>query len=278
VPDYVIWCDESDRKGKHYCDFYGGVLVEGSFLRMVHDRLQAVYDRHSYHQEAKWEKVTPMNLKFYMALMDEVFKLIREGRFKVRIMFRQTAHEPIGLSAEQHDLGFQLLYYQFIKHSFGLGMCCPERDEPVRVRFYFDRLPDTIEKNNVFKSYIHGLQSVAPFRDSGIMIAREDIVEVVSHDHIELQCVDVILGSMPFRLNNKHKWIPEGKKRRGKRTRAKEKLYKHINKHLRAMYSGFNIGESTGRGRPGWENLWVAPYRHWKFVPSQFNLNPNAFK
>ena len=71
---------------------------------------------------------------------------------------------------------------------------------------------------------------------------------------------------MAFRLNNKHRVKPEGQARRGKKTIAKEKLYKHILGRIREVYANFNIGESTGiQGDPA--NRWRHPYRHWKLIP-----------
>ncbi len=57
---------------------------------------------------------------------------------------------------------------------------------------------------------------------------KENIADVNSKDHVILQAIDVVLGAIQFRLNDKHTIIPEGKKRRGKRTLAKDRVYKHI--------------------------------------------------
>ena len=77
------------------------------------------------------------------------------------------------------------------------------------------------------------------------------IGEVRSHDHVLLQCVDVILGAMFFRLNRLHLQIPAGASRRGKRTIAKEKLYKYILSEIRTIHPGFNIGVKSRRARQG---------------------------
>lgn len=76
---------------------------------------------------------------------------------------------------------------------------------------------------------------------------------------------------MAFRLNEMHKEKPEGQRRRGKRTRAKEALYKHINKRIRAIYPRFNIGVSTGTDGLAM-NRWLHPYRHWNFLPSDYEI------
>lgn len=82
---------------------------------------------------------------------------------------------------------------------------------------------------------------------------------------------------MSFRLNNKHKIKPKGKYRRGKKTIAKEKLYKHINKRIREIYPGFNIGQNTSSPH-GPSDYWNHPYRHWKFIPKNYQIKPEKFK
>ena len=105
---------------------------------------------------------------------------------------------------------------------------------------------------------------------SGLRIRMNDIGEVRSHDHVLLQCTDVILGAMYFRLNRLHLEIPEGKNRRGKRTIAKDKLYQFIQKEIRTIHPSFNIGISTGNR--GYEYPhWNSPYEHWVFVPKDLN-------
>jgi hypothetical protein len=100
-----------------------------------------------------------------------------------------------------------------------------------------------------------------------ITIRREDIAGVCSHDHDVLQCLDIILGSMNFRLNDFHKKKPEkgNNKLRASRTRRKEDVYKYINKRIREIYTGFNIGVSTAIREP--DSRWANPYRHWRLMP-----------
>ena len=116
------------------------------------------------------------------------------------------------------------------------------RAEMIRVRLYLDKMPDTKEKVESFKGHILALNKTTSFRKSPIFFDKEQIAEIDSKDHVLSQGLDIVLGSMQFRLNDKHKEIPKGAFRRGKRTVAKEKLYKHINKRVREIYPGFNIG------------------------------------
>ena len=78
--------------------------------------------------------------------------------------------------------------------------------------------------------------------------------------------MDLILGAICFRLNDKHKVKDPETNRRGKRTRLKEQLYKHINSRIRGLKPGFNIGESTATIIPS--DKWDYPYMHWSFKPT----------
>lgn len=122
-----------------------------------------------------------------------------------------------------------------------------------------------------------GLNNYAPFLKAGIKVKEDQIAEVKSHYHVILQGLDIILGSMAFRLNNKHKNKPPGSTRRAKRTIAKEKLYKHINRHIRLNYPYFNVGKSTGV-QGSMQNRWRHPYRHWMFIPRDHTYDPRHDK
>ena len=274
--EYVIYTDESEKKGKFYSNFYGGVLVRSPDLHPVIDRLEQCKARLNLHQEVKWQKVTENYLEKYKALIDEFFDEVAAGRAKVRVMFTQNQFIPTGLSPDQRRAEYHLLYYQFIKHAFGLRFAGIAGQE-IQVRLNMDQLPDNREQNAQFKAYLLGLNSNTKFRGAGIRFRADQIAEVQSHDHVLLQSLDVVLGAMAFRLNDKHKEKPPGQHRRGKRTIAKERLYKHIRARICQLYPNFNIGETTGKGGD-WENLWLHPYRHWKFVPAEHEIDPTKTK
>ncbi|WP_238924927.1 MULTISPECIES: DUF3800 domain-containing protein [Achromobacter] len=272
--ELVLYCDESDISGKHFANFYGGVLVESAHLSEVVSTLQAAKDRLNLGAEVKWQKITEAYAGKYIALMDETFALMRAGKLKMRIMFTQNYFGAKKLTPAQRENSFFLLYYQFVKHAFGFRYCGGALGS-ARVRIYFDKLPDTDEKCLAFKGYVLGLNSSREFRAAGLSIAEDQMAEVDSKEHVLLQCLDVVLGAMQFRLNEKHKEKPEGARVRGKRTRAKEAVYKHINGQIREIYPNFNIGISTG-GDP--EMRWQHPYRHWLFKPTEFEIRPQFAK
>jgi hypothetical protein len=262
--EYIIFCDESDKKGEYYSNFYGGVMVGLSNYDQITARLEAKKNELGFGNELKWQKVTSTYLERYKEFIHAFFDELRAGHLKVRIMFRQNAHTRRFEEPDDKALEYFKLYYQFIKHGFGLRYMEHLHPE-IYLRLYFDQFPDTSERAEQFKGYLNALQKIKNFEQARIRIREGDIAEIKSHEHILLQGLDIVLGAMVFRLNNKHKAIPQGKHKRGKRTIAKEKLYKYILSEIQTVYPGFNIGISTGTKSE--RSYWLDLYRHWKFVP-----------
>ncbi len=242
--EYVLYTDESQKSGKYFANFYGGALVRSVDLEEVQAALTSAARAVGLTGEAKWQKVSGAYLDRYVALVDAFFDLVASDRIKVRIMFTQTRYIPSGLTPYQREHEYFLLYYQFLKHAFGLRYSNPG-DRPVRLRIYLDKLPDTKEKNAAFKGYVAGLAQSKEFRNARILVPPDQIADVDSHDHIVLQCLDVVLGAMQFRLNDLHRVKPEGQSRRGNRTIARRSC-----SSTSARKSGTSIPTSTSESRP----------------------------
>lgn len=264
---YYIFCDESLKRGQYYSNFYGGLLInKKNFERINNLLLSKKMDLEMEDSELKWSQVNTFKLDAYKEMMDIVFELVKQDILKIRIMFTDNRFLPQNISAEKRDKEYHLLYYQFIKHAFGFKYLCS--GSPIDLEIFFDKIPDNKEKNKEFKKFIYGIQFLPDFSSSKIRIKEDSIYEVDSKKHILLQCLDVILGSMAFRLNNLHLEKPIGSKRRGKRTIAKEKLYKYINAKIREIRPNFNIGVSTSIDG-NHLNHFEHPYRHWIFISKQ---------
>lgn len=277
--ELILYCDESDISGRHYSNFYGGALVESHYQAEVIARLNARKAALNFHGEVKWQKITQNYAQKYCSFVDETFALMVEGKLKMRVMFTHNYFSAHRLTGEQRENGFFLLYYQFVKHAFGLQFA-GTAGVVTGVRMYFDKLPDTAEKCASFKGFVTGLSKWKSFRDAGVQIQQDQIAEVDSKEHVVLQALDVVLGAMQFRLNDKHLDKPEGSRTRGKRTVAKEGVYRHINRHIRALYGGrhFNVGVSTGRSDLDGQHEWHDPYRHWRFKPNDAVARPEFAK
>lgn len=264
--EYIILADESVKSGRYFSNFYGGVLVGASQHDRVSHRLNSLKTKLRLHGEVKWSKVTNQYLDRYLQFVEGFFGEVRAGSVKVRIMFTANSNVPPREVASDPD-GYFKLYYQFIKHAFGLQHA-PTHPNGTRVRLLFDQWPQTGASATAFRQYLTKLSRSPEFRRARLRVDTQDIAEVRSHDHVLLQSLDLVLGSMAFRLNDMHKIRPPGQTRRGKRTIAKAELYKAINAKIRAILPGFNIGISTGR-KNGRRSAWLDPYRHWRFVPKR---------
>jgi len=261
--EYILYCDESSDKGPKFRDFFGGCLVSSRDLNEVVNALEAKKAELNLKSEIKWTKATENYLSKYEEMMDLFFSFVAEGKIKVRIMFRSTEDNPPHDEHHDPDYKYFKLYYQFIKHAFGFTSI-PQECNPAYIRIYLDQLPDKREKCLEFKNYLMQMPQTQDFKTSCMVIRNGDIAEIDSSEHVLLQCTDIVLGAMFFRLNDLHKYIPEGQHRRGKRTIAKEKLYKHIQSLICSITPGFNVGISTGAH--GYTNPhWEAPYEHWLF-------------
>lgn len=260
---YIIYCDESIKKGEFFSNFYGGALINASDYDKIVSSLNSKKIELNLFGEIKWSKMSANYLEKYKEFIEVYFNFIKSGDIKVRIMFRQNRFRSTGLSEYHKENEFFILYYQFLKHAFGLQYCNADTLEPVKIIPYFDKLPDTIEKSEQFKEYICNIHFLA---EKNISIDRNDIAEIDSHNHVILQGMDIILGAMQFRLNQEHLRKDPVTNRRGKKTIAKEKLYKHIYGQISDIMLGFNIGISTGCCGSS-SALWEHPYRHWNFIP-----------
>jgi hypothetical protein len=261
---YYIYCDESILRGRLFSDFYGGLIIDSRIAGLLIPLLQAKFEDLGLTGEVKWTKTNEFLLSAYQELMDYFFDFVDAGHIKVRIMFTQNLHAPgATLTTYQRQHQYHLLYYQFLKHAFGLQYMHVPADGDNHLELFFDKLPDKDAKNQLFKNYLLRLPHQPEFKNVGLQLAADAIGEVDSAHHPLLQCLDVVLGAMAFRLNKQHLEKPLGQRLRGKRTVAKEKLYKHIHKRIVALYPRFNIGASTGRPTP--EVSWEHAYRHWNF-------------
>lgn len=262
----IIYCDESIDKGRYYSHFYGGIIVPESHRRIIEDRLNAVKEAQNLGAELKWTKISDAYAGKYIAFVDEIFDLIEDNILRIRILFTQNSKRAVGLSEYQLGNQYFLLYYQLVKHAFGL--IHSGQDGVTRnVSVFLDEMPAHKDDVLSFKQYVSSLSTSPKFRGARVTIPIDTITGVSSHDHVVLQALDIVLGAMQFRLNDKHLEKPAGKFRRAKRTKAKERVYKHINARIRKLHPGFNIGVSTGTGGDI-TRRWSAPYQHWLFVPA----------
>jgi hypothetical protein len=273
---YIIFCDESDIKGQFYSHFYGGVLIEASKQQFIEKELQCVKDEiNIFFGEMKWEKITRPYVEKYVVFINRVFDIVDRGDMKIRIMFTQNRNVP-SLADYQIGNDYFLLYYQFIKHAFGLQYASGD-EGAASASVLLDDIPHNKQKLHEFKSYLSSLTSYPIWTQAKFSIAYEDITDVNSKHHNILQALDVILGGIQSRLNEKHTKPHAPSRLRSKRARAKAEVYAAIQKRIRKLYPNFNVGMSTATSG-GLEERFTHPYRHWLFVPTGATIDSSKTK
>jgi hypothetical protein len=273
---YICYCDESDASGRFYSHFYGGALIEASKQQAIELELQSVKDRlNIFDGEMKWSKITEPYADKYIEFIEAVFDIIARGDMKIRIMFTQNRHVPY-LEDYHVDNEYFLLYYQFLKYAFGFRYAT-NGDETASAAILLDDIPHNTEKLSSFRNYLSSLSDFPVWQRAGFSIAASDITDVNSKNHNILQALDVILGGVQSRLNEKHTRPIAPLRRRGKRTIAKEKVYKVMMKRVWMIHPRFNVGITTGTPH-GLEDRWHQPYRHWLFIPNNGEIDETKTK
>lgn len=268
--EYIIYSDESVSKGEYFSDFFGGALVTNNNFFEVNSALEAKKQELNLFGEIKWTKTSAGYLGKYKQMMDTFFFFIKQNKVKLRIMFQETHHGGEALHQDQIANRYHLLYYQFIKHAFGLVYHDGDPDEIVYLKLYFDKLPSSTQENDAFKAHIAYLQNLRQFIQAKIVIRPDDISEIDSKKHAIQQCMDIVLGAMSFHLNKKHLEIPEGQTEPGNKTKAKEELFQHILILIKDADGilDFDVTRTTLPDRA--RDRWIIPYRHWKFLAAEF--------
>lgn len=254
--------------------FMDGALVKVADIQEIEKELNAKKDELNLKGEIKWSKVTGNYLDKYMEMINLFFSFIKAGKIKVRIMFAQNAHVSDGLTKEQTDNEYSILYYYFLKDAFGMkySNSTPYKTK-VNFSLYLDDLPCSKEQKEIFKKSL--FRNNVGFQQNNVEIT--EFVEIDSKKHVIQQCMDIILGSMNFKLNDFDKIKDEKTGKRSKRTIAKEKIYKVINKNIREIRKNFNIGITTGINGDQ-SNYWKHLYRHWNFISSYSHFDETLTK
>lgn len=68
--EYIIYCDESAKKGKYFGNFYGGAIVNAKQFDKLNILLNQKKEELNLFGEIKWSKVTESYLDKYIEIID----------------------------------------------------------------------------------------------------------------------------------------------------------------------------------------------------------------
>lgn len=260
-----IFCDESTDKGAFYSNFFGGVLVKGEHIGEVKKSIEQFIVDNGFTAEIKWSNINLTNYQRYIQFLDVIFGFVQEDKLKIRIFFSQNSRIPQSVTHFEPELKFTKLYYQFLKHAFGLKYCNEGSGEKMEIFIALDELPVNSFQKQAFRTYLSSISTQADFLSANLSIKTSNVSEYSSKNEVFGQVIDIVLGAIQFRLNKKHEYRDLAKPRTiPKKTKAKLAVYEHLNKLLREIRPYFNIGENTGQDG-NLKNKWHHSYRHWSF-------------
>lgn len=157
-----IYCDESTPKGEFYSRFYGGAVIKEQNRVYIEDRIMHKKEDTKLNGELKWTKVNAYNLDDYIQVVDEFFDLLHANLVKMRVMFSQNIYQVGHLEYDSNE-AYLKLYYQFIKHAFGLSHCNPLADKDISVAVLLDEVPEKESNFIEFKKRVANLTNDSNF-------------------------------------------------------------------------------------------------------------------
>lgn len=256
---YIIVCDESRRKGDKYSYFYGGAIVNESKYQKLSDILVNFKSKYGLN-ELKRTKITELNYKYYIEVLDLFFTFVRSGDIKVRIMFSPNEQLRTNIPHSLNET-FIKFYEVFIKDAFSIFYA----KENIGLRLIFDDLPETKEQCKKFKKHLImriNTNKRINIKANKVYIKEEDIEEVDSKKHVILQCVDVVVGCVDFFLNSNEEGV-----RNSKRALAKNKVWQRIHQFILETNPNFVVDKTT---LPIYSPKgWADKYKHFVYQQKQ---------
>jgi len=263
------WTHSNEPLNRYWC-FHGGIFGTQNNLDRFETELKKVLDHHGHLGEVKWSKLNALNLSIYTALVDCLFKHIKNGDVKYRQSFldRSFVHQPKHKEKISKEIDTQFkIYYQFIKHAFGLQYM-PEHINGCSLLIRLDN----------HSSQNHKARLIAFAEELPQILERPDLsIKVTFHNskHFrKLQICDLVMGAAGSYGNKMHEKREPGYRGMKPKQKIRLKFCKHIYNGLRdidAQFRGskaFNWFEATGLNDDR-QNLYDHPMRIWKIIPKR---------
>ena len=242
-----IYADEAwtqqDPLYRYHC-FFGGIMAPPETMVDLENGIRKLKKEYKFRKEIKWTRTSPQTETFFIELIGlfKRFMLAESTNLKYRQLFldRSISYrgEPETTLKSQYKV-----YYQFIKHSFGLLYA----DIPIHLIINLD----------THSSHMHKARLIE-FADQLPRILRKekslklDIRFVDSTQSLALQLCDLLMGASGYYGNNLYNLRKENQKRISKNQSAKKRIGKEvydtlwiINNRTRGK-KAFNWFETTG--------------------------------
>lgn len=268
------WTHTGPPLNRYWC-FFGGLFGLESCLDRLETSLRKVARTANYNLEVKWSNLSERDYDTYLLLVDTFFNHLSTDEIRYRQVFldRSYVYVPKPGSSPLSDLDVQFrIYYQFLRHCFGLSFLPQASNGPDRIILRLD----------THSSQKHKAKLVEFVQRFPGLMNRSDLEFFVkfhcSKQFYRIQICDVIVGAAGSYGNRMHDRRQPGKRGQTPIQKCRFQLAKHIYNRLRDLSRidrgslTFNWFETTGKDGE-LENIFRHKIRIWKFKPSNYHID-----
>jgi hypothetical protein len=268
------WTHGGPNRRRYWC-FFGGLFARQSVVDRLSTALRDSKSRSGLRGEIKWKKVNENNIDAYKDFIDVTVDGIRTMEMAYRQMFLDRTYVWVPKDGESplNDIDVQFkLYYQYIKHAFGIRYLPIVKNHSHHIMIRLDNHSSQEHKHDL-ERFVLELPKIIERPDIDFKLAF-----INSSHSVALQACDLLMGAAGSYGNKMHDLRTDGKRGMSKKQAVRLDLARHIYQHLRALDSdfrgsrAFNWFETTGTdGDP--RNYHDHKMRIWKFKPKRYVLD-----
>ena len=270
MKQYQVLADEgwthAETPPNRYHHFFVSLFAPSDTISQLEQKLKEcnAHFTHQHKNEIKWSKLNARFFSDYKKLIDTFFDFWQvHDELKYRQLFMDRKYEYIG-SGNSKDKLF-MIYYQFLKHSFGFDSDYFKAQEVDTLLFKLDDYPDK-QRKQILSDYVQSFYS-------NYNVKIRFIDSKTSYVH---QIIDIIMGAAGYYGNFKCCKKDEVKKQ----DICKLKLAKHIQKRLENIQREdrgtkvFHWYENTGGVKGSYyDNRHRYKIVIWKFIPNEHTVD-----
>ena len=271
---YQIFADEAWTQGGHplhrYWCFLGGVFGETQRLDRFDSALRSITALHGIKGEVKWGKLRANNIACFKDLVDCLIQNLDAGNLKYRQTFldRRYVWVPSRGQTPLSPLEVQFrIYYQFLKHAFGLRYLPNSTGGPIDIQINLDDHSSQSEKQRLM-TFAQNLPAQLRRSDFSVSVSFLN-----SNRNTLLQISDLVMGAAGSHGNKMQQKRKSGQRGMTSKQKLRQDLCSHIYNGFRTLDAkhrgtkAFNWFETTGHNGSQ-ANRYHHALRIWKFVPA----------
>lgn len=272
MDSFAIYADEAwthEKPLNRYHFFFGGLLGASSDMQDLELRLKALQNKYNDRREIKWSNLSKRNYNLYIDFIDCFKDFVSSKNIKYRQMFKDRSFHYIAHPSNDSLEGQYKLYYQFLKHSFGLkhipNIGCS-------ICIYLDHHSNHAHQR-ALQEFTNSLPKLLNRHDMRIQISF-----INSRQSRALQLCDLLMGAAGYYGNKLHDRRVIGKRGMNASQKIKLAFCKYVYNCLKEIdrvdrgSGAFNWFESTGTNSSPL-NHFNHKIRIWKFIPSNYIKN-----